>query len=347
MAARTSSGRWGTFRRLLLFLAALGAGAYLFWLHAVVAPVRALDAPPVQLDVPIGSSVEAIGRQLQALGYVRHPLIFRLLVFSLGANSGLKAGTYPLEGPLSLRQIVELLQRGEALRRDVTFPEGKNLMEMADIVAEHGLSKAEFLAAARDPKPILDLDPLATDLEGYLFPDTYDVPNQRPSASALVQRMLQRFRNVITPELPRVAARGLTLRQTVTLAAIVELETARPDERPRVAAVFSNRLKRGMLLQTDPTVIYALKLAGRWNGNIRKADLQMASPYNTYRVAGLPPGPIASPGRASLLAALDPAPVGDLYFVSRNDGTHEFSATLSDHARAVDRYQRHPHKAGG
>ena len=153
-------------------------------------------------------------------------------------------------------------------------------------------------------------------------------------------RAVLRFREVVAPELPRLAARGLTVRQLVTLASIVELETGRADERPRIASVFLNRIAKGIPLQTDPTVIFALKKAGRWDGNIRKKDLEIDSPYNTYARQGLPPGPIASPGRASLLAVLSPAETKDLYFVSRNDGSHEFSTTLSAHERAVDIYQR-------
>ncbi len=152
--------------------------------------------------------------------------------------------------------------------------------------------------------------------------------------------MTERFREVVVPELTRISEKGLTVRQLVTLASIVELETARAEERPRIAAVFLNRLRKGMLLQTDPSVIYALKKAGRWDGNIRREDLQIDSPYNTYRRAGLPPGPIGCPGRDAILAVLAPAPTRDLYFVSRNDGTHEFSENLAEHNRAVDRYQR-------
>jgi UPF0755 protein len=152
--------------------------------------------------------------------------------------------------------------------------------------------------------------------------------------------MVWRFKQVVASELALMSERGLTLRELTTLASLVELETARADERPRIAAVFLNRLRRGMLLQTDPTIIYALRKQGRWDGNIRKPDLMIDSPYNTYRYAGLPPGPIASPGREALRAVLDPAPVKDLYFVSRNDGSHHFSATLREHERAVDRYQR-------
>jgi UPF0755 protein len=152
--------------------------------------------------------------------------------------------------------------------------------------------------------------------------------------------MVQRFRDAMRAEMGGLAASGFDLREIVTLASVVEEETARPDERPRIAAVFRNRLKKGMPLQTDPTVIYAMRRAGRYNGNIRRTDLEIDSPYNTYRYPGLPPGPIASPGLASLQAALRPADTQDLYFVSRNDGSHYFSRTLADHARAVDHYQR-------
>jgi putative transcription antitermination factor YqgF len=220
------------------------------------------------------------------------------------------------------------------------LPEGKGLDEIAALVAGEGVGLEAFLAAARDPSPVRDLDPMATDLEGYLFPDTYDLPQSAEAPRALVRRMTGRFREVISPELDRIAEKGLTVRQVVTLASIVELETAHPDERPRIAAVFLNRLRTGMPLQTDPSVIYALKRAGRWDGNIRKRDLEIDSPYNTYRRPGLPPGPLGSPGREAIRAVLEPAETKELYFVSRNDGTHEFSETLVQHNRAVDRYQR-------
>jgi UPF0755 protein len=152
--------------------------------------------------------------------------------------------------------------------------------------------------------------------------------------------MVQRFREVIAPVESRIAEKELTVRRVVILASLVELETAAVEERPRIAAVFLNRLRRRMLLQTDPTIIYALKKEERWDGNIRRRDLEMDSPYNTYRYPGLPPGPIGSPGREAILAVLDPAETRDLYFVSRNDGTHQFSESLTEHNRAVDRYQR-------
>jgi UPF0755 protein len=329
-------------RRVLyvLLLLALGLSARLLWVFETRAPLREPGAPPLALVVPPGASAESIGRQLQELGLVRHPLVFRGLVLLRGQGGSLKAGSYELDGPMSLEQVTDLIVRGEIVRRDLTFPEGWVVEEMAELADSKGVPAAEFLAAARDPSLIRDLDPLAPDLEGYLFPDTYDLPGGPNRGAALVQKMVQRFREVISPLQADFAAQGLTLREVVTLASVVEEETARPEERPRIAAVFHNRLRRRMPLQTDPTVIYALRKAGRWDGNIRKKDLDLDSPYNTYRRAGLPPGPIASPGREAILAALHPADTKDLYFVSRNDGSHHFSETLTEHERAVDRYQR-------
>ena len=326
--------------RRALLLALVAVILYVAWLHETRLPVRAADETPTPLVVPEGASTGSIGQRLRELGLVRHSLVFEALARLRGASGRLRAGEYLIEGPVSLEQILDKLVRGEVVRHDVTFPEGRTLEEMADLAALHGLDRGAFLRAARDPAPVRDLDPGATDLEGYLFPDTYDLPRSADAASVLVSRMLQRFRTVLEPLRPRLLARGLSVRQAVTLASIVELETARADERPRIAAVFLNRLHAGMPLQTDPTVIYALRKAGPWDGNIRKRDLEIDSPYNTYRRAGLPPGPIASPGRDALLAVLEPAPVKDLYFVSRNDGSHQFSESLAEHERAVDRFQR-------
>lgn len=287
-----------------------------------------------------GATVDAMARQLEEAGVVRHRLVFVALVRWKGVESRLKAGEYALEPGLTLPRLVDRMTRGVVVRYDLTFPEGKSLLDCADIVAARGLDRHAFLEAARDASLILDLDPEAKDVEGYLFPDTYDLPRGNNPEEALVRRMVARFREVVGPHLPRVAQSTLSLRGVVTLASIVELETAAPSERPRIAAVFRNRLERKMPLQTDPSVIYALKVAGHWDGNIRKGDLAIASPYNTYRRPGLPPGPLASPGLSALLAVLSPAETKELYFVSRNDGTHEFSETLEQHNRAVDRYQR-------
>jgi UPF0755 protein len=310
------------------------------WRHETEDPIRDSAAPPATLNIPPGASADWIARQLSALGFARHPLVFRAFVHGRGVGQSLRAGEYALDSTLSLAAVVDKLVRGDVVRHEITFPEGKNLAEAAEIATGKKLDGAAFLAAAKDPSAIRDLDPQAKDLEGYLFPDTYDLPRAGDTSALLVARMVGRFRSVIGPELPRIAAAKLSVRDVVTLASLVELETARVDERPRIAAVFLNRLAKGMLLQTDPTVIYVLKKKGTWDGNIRHKDLDLDSPFNTYKVAGLPPGPIASPGREALLAVLQPAPVKDLYFVSRNDGSHQFSETLAEHNRAVDTYQK-------
>lgn len=321
---------------VLLLLAAAGAAGWWYEFERIVVPAGA--APT--LTVEPGMGVRQIGQQLHAMGLVHHPEVFRAAVLMRGAAGHLRAGEYALTGPLDLDGIVDKMVRGEVVRRTVTFPEGKNIEEMAELVAPLGVTPAAFREAAKNVSLIADLDPQAPDLEGYLFPDTYDVTRRPDAAAVLVKRMVQRFREVMAPQLPAVQAGGRPLRAVVTLASIVETETARPDERPRVAGVFANRLKKGMPLATDPTIIYALRKAGRWDGNIRRGDLDVDSPYNTYRRAGLPPGPIASPGRASLLAAVHPLDSDELYFVSRNDGTHHFSRTFAEHQQAVNYYQR-------
>jgi UPF0755 protein len=341
VARRERAGRGRS--RLAPLLAALvlaAAGLAAAWRYEITSTRIPAGAAPVRLVIQRGASADSVARQLRDLGLVRHPLVFLVLARSLGVSGQLKAGEYALSGPLSVRGILDAMVRGDVVRRDLTVPEGRNLLEVAELAVAEGVDLAGFLAAVRNPEPVRDLDESATDLEGYLFPDTYDIPQSPEAPRLLVSRMLARFREVIEPQLPRIRERGLTVRQVVTLASIVELETAAVAERPRIAAVFLNRLEKGMPLQTDPSVIYALKRSGRWDGNIRKQDLEIDSPYNTYRIRGLPPGPLASPGREAILAVIEPATTNDLYFVSRNDGSHEFSETLAEHNRAVNRYQR-------
>jgi UPF0755 protein len=328
-------------RRFLLLAALAAAGAVYFFYRETEEPRRPVGAAPVVVDVQPGRGADAIAREMHRLGLVSHPLVFKLYVWRRGSAGRLRAGQYTVPGGKSLRDVVERMERGDADRRALTFPEGYAIDDMAALLPAVGVSAEAFRAAAAETQLIKDLDPTAKDLEGYLFPDTYDVGRDAGAAKTLVARMVQRFKSVIKPELPKLQASGLTLRQLVTLASLVELETARAEERPRIAAVFRNRMRKGMLLQTDPTVIYALKKAGPYDGNIHKKDLDIDSPYNTYKYAGLPPGPIASPGRGALHAVLEPLDVKDLYFVSRNDGTHEFNETLKQHELAVNRYQRY------
>jgi UPF0755 protein len=272
---------------------------------------------------------------------VRNTTTFRLAVWLTGKGRRLQAGEYRFDQPVSAREVVDKIARGEVYLRPITFPEGFTMRQMAHTYEQKGFGTADaFMTAARNVSLISSVDPAAEDLEGYLFPDTYSLP-RRATADQLVARMVASFDKALTPQLRQdAAARGLGVRELVTLASIVERETGNDAERPLVAAVYSNRLRIGMPLQCDPTVIYALERAGRYNGNLTRENLMFDSPYNTYRYPGLPPGPIANPGRSSLQAAAHPADVPYLYFVSRNDGTHAFAATLEEHNRNVELYQR-------
>jgi UPF0755 protein len=292
------------------------------------------------VEIAPGSGPARIGQQLVDAGVVRDPLTFRAAVWLSGRARELKAGEYRFDRPVSAMEVVDRLARGDIYRRLVTFREGLTIREMAVVYERAGLgTAADFEQAAADPSTIRDIDPDAPDLEGYLFPDTYSLARVTP-APVLVRQMVGSFRRVLDEQLrSQLAASGLTIRQAVTLASLVEKETAVADERPLVAAVYLNRLKIGMPMQADPTVIYALQQRGTYDGNIRRDDLQLDSPYNTYRYPGLPPGPIASPGRASLEAVANPADVDYLYFVSRNDGSHVFARTLEEHNRNVHEWQ--------
>jgi UPF0755 protein len=292
------------------------------------------------IEIPPGAGSRTIGDRLVAGGAIRDLWTYRLAVYLTGDGRKLKAGEYRFDRAMTPYDVLDKIARGDVYVVSVTFPEGLTSAEMAKIFEAHGLgTAASFAAAAKDTSLIRDLDPAATDLEGYLFPETYALP-RHTDAARLVRLMVGRFEHVLTPALRQAAAaQHLSVRQLVTLASIVEKETARSDERPLVAAVYATRLRIGMPLQCDPTVIYALAKAGRYDGNIHKGDLSFDSPYNTYRYPGLPPGPIASPGRASIEAALHPADADYLYFVSRNDGTHAFSRTLDEHNRNVQEFQ--------
>jgi UPF0755 protein len=324
---------------LLLLVAALAAVMFVFY-QRVHRPFRGYDAPDRLVEIPAGLGTRAIGERLAAAGVVRDTTTYRVALWVSGRERTLQAGEYRFDRPMTPLEVLDKIARGDVDRIRVTFPEGLTIDEMAAIYEHEGLgSAAAFAEAARDVAPIASLDAEARDLEGYLFPDTYSVP-RHIAAPQLVRVMVARFREVAPRELRGAAQeRGWTLRQLVTVASLVEKETAKPEERPIVAAVYANRLRAGMALQCDPTVIYALQRAGTYDGNIRRVDLSIDSPYNTYRFAGLPPGPIAAPGRGALEAAANPAAVPYLYFVSRNDGSHEFAETLREHNRNVQKYQ--------
>jgi UPF0755 protein len=328
------------FALVVLALLLIGAGAGAWFYSGVDRPFKGYDAPELFVEIPQGTGSIAIGKLLADAGVVRDVNSFRLALWLTGSGRRLQAGEYRFDRPISARQVADRIARGDVFVRPITFPEGLTIKQMGALYESKAFGPAEeFIAAAKNAALVSAVDPDAKDLEGYLFPDTYKLP-RRSTADQLVGRMVTGFMKTLTPDLlEKTEARGLTIRQVVTLASIVEKETGNPEERPRVAAVYTNRLKLGMGLQCDPTVIYALERAGRYNGNLTRENLQYDSPYNTYRYPGLPPGPIASPGRASLAAAASPADVPYLYFVSKNDGSHAFATTLEEHNRNVQEYQ--------
>jgi len=304
-------------------------------------PSKAYDAE-VFIEIPPGTSAQEIGRQLVAQGVIQDEFSFRAALWWSGRSHALQAGEYQFTKPLSAAAVIERLARGDIYTRPITFPEGLTITEMSAVYESHGFGSAkDFVEATKDVSAIMKLDQQATNLEGYLFPETYMLPNDTV-ASVLVMMMVSRFQVVYEEELHSSTSEDqkLSIRELVTLAGLIEKETAHDDERQLVAGVYMNRLRIGMPMQADPTLIYALQQTGQYDGNIRKGDFSFDSPYNTYKYPGLPPGPIASPGRAAIAAALNPADVPYLYFVSRNDGTHVFSRTLAEHNRNVRRYQR-------
>lgn len=331
-------------RRFLVAILVLGllAGAVAGWLmyQRIHEPYRGFETAEQFVDIPPGSGARTIGTRLAAAGVIHDPLTFRAALWLSGRARDLKAGEYRFDRPATTLEVIDRLARGDVYRRLITFREGLTVAEMARVFEERGFgTAADFESAATNPSLIVDLDPGARDLEGYLFPETYAFP-RGTSAKEVVAQMVAHFKQAYDTDLrARAAAADLTTRQVVTLASLVEKETGRPEERPLVAAVYRNRLAVGMPMQADPTVIYGLNKAGRYTGNLTRENLQFDSPYNTYRYAGLPPGPIAAPGRASLAATLDPAEVKYLYFVSRNDGSHVFAETLAEHNRNVREWQ--------
>jgi UPF0755 protein len=324
---------------LLVMVLVAGLGAA--WLAiGVTRPFKGYSEAERFVEVPQGAGPASISRRLVEAGVIRDTISFRFELARTGAGRRLRAGEYRFEGPMTVKEVVAKIARGDGYLLPITFREGLTIKQMAAIFEAKGFGPAAgFVEAASNARLVASLDPAASDLEGYLFPDTYSLP-RHATAEQLVARMVAGVERALTPDLrARAAARGLDVRELVTLASIIEKETGKAGERPLVAAVYSNRLKAGMGLQCDPTVIYALERAGRYTGNLTREDLRFDSPYNTYRYAGLPPGPIASPGRASLEAAANPADAPYIYFVSRNDGTHAFASSLNEHNHNVFEYQ--------
>ncbi|HLI62343.1 MAG TPA: endolytic transglycosylase MltG [Terriglobales bacterium] len=284
-----------------------------------------------------GWSTRHIARDLRQQGVIRSSTAFLMLQYAKGRKT-LKAGEYKFDQPATALQVWRRLEEGDVYARTLIVPEGFNMYDIAAAVEQAGLGPApDFLQAARsDVFLVRDIDPKAKSLEGYLFPDTYEftrIDNAHEMIAAMVHRFRQEAQKIGLLDNPR-------LHQIVTMASIVEKETADPSERPLIAGVYYNRLAKNMPLAADPSVIYAALLAGRYRGVIYESNLQFDSPYNTYKYSGLPPGPIANPGLASLEAAMHPAHTDFLYFVSDNNGHHRFARDLQEHARNVAAYRR-------
>ena len=289
----------------------------------------------VEIRVERGEPFSAVVRKLREHKAVTNERLLSLWARYSGLEKKIHSGLYRFELPLSPAEILNRMALGQGVFSRVTIPEGLTVKEIGELLDKMGIvSQEEFLAAAHDPELLASLDLTGKGLEGYLFPNTYSFIPETP-ARAIILKMAEQFRRTFEPLMGQEQD-SLTRHEIVTLASMIEKETGVEAERPLVSAVFHNRLKLKMPLQSDPTVIYGLK---DFNGNLTRKDLHASSPYNTYRIPALPPGPICNPGLSSLRAALDPASVPFLYFVSKNDGTHVFSENLESHSQAVKTYQ--------
>ena len=295
----------------------------------------------VIFEVAKGQSVRSVAESLKARGLIRKSAPFILLYKIFHEDENIKAGEFAVPAGRGTKETLEVLLRGKIYLHPVTVAEGLTAAETFDVflAASFG-TREEFEAGFKDTGEMALIDPTAADLEGYLFPETYRLP-KGATAAEILSIMVAQFKDIFGPEARRRAAEiRMTPREAVILASLIEKETSLPEEKPLVSAVFHNRLRIGMKLECDPTVIYALKRDGAYRGYLRKRDLKLDSPYNTYMVGGLPPGPICNPGRASIEAALFPATADYIFFVADREGGHVFSRTLREHHNAVRAYRQ-------
>ena len=323
---------------LILFLAGLSLSSWFAWYVFSSAP----SSGEVLVDIPKGAGIRDIKTLLGRKGVIRDDLRFLVLMRLLQAIERqhpptLRAGEFLVPLGLTPLQTIRFLDQAKPVQHWVTIPEGLTMRQIAAVFAKDGWADAAvFLRLCQDRDFIRSLGIKAVSLEGYLFPETYSVVRGTTDERSLISRMVRRFFTVWN-RLEKPANLRLNQYELLTLASIIEKETGSAEERELIAGVFYNRLRKGMRLQSDPTVIYGIP---DFNGNLTRTDLRAKTPYNTYVISGLPPGPICNPGQAALEAALRPAAVPYLYFVAKNDGSHQFSRTLKEHNRAVQRYQR-------
>ncbi len=341
-ASRRSSGRSGCGRTVGILcafaLVLLIAGSVFFW-RALTTPYKGWKEASTRVEIRRGSNSRAIMKMLQREGVLRDDFVPLVYLKTLQRGASLKAGVYEFSNASSPLGVLDKLIRADVILKSITIREGLDRFAVGEMMVAEGFGKKEeWKKKTADPEIIRDIDPAATSVEGYLFPDTYKI-TPGTSVDGIIKLMTANFRKHFGSELAFIT-NGLDLHDTVTLASIVETEAQLEKERPVVASVYLNRHRLKMPLQADPTVIYAMKLRGIWNGNITREDLRSDSEYNTYRRRGFPPGPIANPGLASLRAAASPASTDYLYFVSRNDGSHVFARSLAEHNRNVNEFQR-------
>jgi len=304
--------------------------------HYLVRP-SGTEGPDQIFTVREGATLREIAGNLEKSGIITSKTLILLWSKITGYGTNIKAGEYSLNSNMPPLKVLDILRRGLVIRHSVTIPEGFALAQIARELEKNDLvDTAQFLALATDPNMAEKYGLSEPTLEGYLYPDTYRFFRGQ-SPLSIIDAMMKRFFEVISPLRTSIEASGMTLNQVITLASLIEKETGQVEERPVIASVFLNRLKHGMRLESDPTVIYGIK---DFNGNLTKPDLTQPTPYNTYVIPGLPPGPIASPGKESIQAVLFPAKTDYLYFVSKNDGTHQFSKSLAEHNKAVNIYQK-------
>jgi len=307
------------------------------WLYRYAHSPLNPDLGAVTVYIPPGSAFVSIAEMLEREGLIDNRRLFYLLARIRNVHHDLKAGEYELSGGSTPLELMDKLRRGDVKVHWVTIPEGLNMFEVADRFAARGfVDRDRFVALLSEADFLASLGIEADSAEGYLYPDTYAVTRSAREED-IIRFIVRRFHEEVSEEMVLEAEKlGYSFYEILTIASLVEKEARVKEEMPLISAVFHNRLKKGMRLQSDPTAIY---LVDDFEGRIRRRDLQRPTPYNTYRISGLPPGPICNPGIEAIRAALNPAPVDYLYFVSKNDGTHHFSTYLSDHNRAVIKYQ--------
>lgn len=295
------------------------------------------DAPEITFVIERGDTLSTVSRKLENRGVISSSELFSIFALMKNQAKNLKAGEYALSGAGTPKRILDIITKGKVKLYRLTVPEGLNLFETGTLAKKAGFAtRKAFVMAAESTEFTRSLGISAKTLEGYLFPETYYFPRSADEKD-VIRQMVRRFQKVYTEDWKtRTRKMGFTVHEIVTLASIIEKETGEASERPVISSVFHNRLEKGMRLESDPTVIYGIE---NFDGNITKKDLKTRTPYNTYMISGLPPGPIANPGRMSLKAALYPADTEYIFFVSKKDSTHKFSKTIKEHNRAVKKYQ--------